>query len=55
LAEQDSLFGMTTGDRYDEVPVAEIKDGVQEWLTRNQALSRAELNTVDSKFHADSW
>lgn len=41
---------MTTGDGYDEVPVAEIKDSVQEWLTRNQALSRAELNSVDSKF-----
>lgn len=41
---------MATGNGYDEIPIAKVKDRVQEWLTRNQALSRAELNTVESKF-----
>lgn len=41
---------MSTRDGYDRAPVAEIKEGVEDWLARNQPLSRAELNTVESRF-----
>ena len=37
-------------DGYDEIPVAEIKENVAEWVERNQALSRSELNDVDRRF-----
>ena len=41
---------MDESDRYDKIPVAEIKEGVSEWLARNEPLSRAELNTIESTF-----
>ncbi len=41
---------MATGDDHDEIPVAEIQDSVEDWLTRNDPLSRADLNTVERKF-----
>lgn len=41
---------MPTKDGYDRVPVAEVKEGVKDWLARHQPLSRAELNTVESRF-----
>jgi hypothetical protein len=41
---------MTSGHRADDIPLADITAGVEEWLTRNEPLSRAELNTVESRF-----
>jgi hypothetical protein len=41
---------MTDKDGYDKIPVAEIKTSVSEWLDRNQALSRSEVNDVDRNF-----
>lgn len=41
---------MDERDGDDQVPVTEVKDGVEEWLARNQPLSRAKLNTVESRF-----
>lgn len=41
---------MDGNDEYDSIPVAEVKESVEEWLTRNEPLSRADLNTVESTF-----
>lgn len=35
---------------YDEVPVAEVTESVEDWCERNEPLSRAELNTVERTF-----
>ena len=46
---------MTDNDGYEytDLPVAEIKASVEEWVERNQALSRSELNDVDRNFMQD--
>lgn len=41
---------MDAMDGYDEIPVAAVEEGVEDWLTRHQPLSRAELNTVERTF-----
>ena len=41
---------MTEKDASTEVPIAEIEASVEEWVARNQALSRSELNDVDRNF-----
>lgn len=35
---------------YDEVPVAVVKEGVEDWVARNEPLSRADLNSVEREF-----
>jgi hypothetical protein len=37
-------------DGYDMVPVTELKEAVADWVDRHEPLSRAALNTVDSRF-----
>jgi hypothetical protein len=41
---------MAGRDGYDMIPVAAIKEEVADWVDRHEPLSRAALNTIDSRF-----
>jgi hypothetical protein len=42
-------------DEDDMVSMTELKEAVADWVDRHEPLSRAALNTVDSKFMRGRW